>query len=84
MSKISKMVVRRRMAIASFVSILAVLFGTMVMSYYGTALVGENLLKATGIISPILVCLTGLIVQYAHTSHQHDKINLGVKDDPEG
>jgi len=68
-----KMRIRRNIAITSFVSILVVLGTTLIMIFFGTEQVGENMLKSTGIISPILLSLTGLIAQYAHTSHQNDK-----------
>jgi len=68
----TKMLIRRRMAVSSFISIIVVLFLMLIMCFFGTEQVGENLLKASGIVSPILICLTGIIVQYAHSAHQND------------
>ena len=65
------------MAVVSFITLIVTLFTVLVMSFYGGALIGDNLMKATGIVSPILVCLTAIVMQYAYS--RDDKRLAGVR-----
>jgi len=51
------------------------------MIFFGDKELANNLISGTGIISPIILALTGIIAQYAHTSLQHDKLNIGDQHD---
>jgi len=68
--------IRRHIAITSFVCIILTLFSVLLMIFFGNKELANNMLSATGIISPIILALTGIIAQYAHTSSQHDKIKI--------
>ncbi len=64
--------VRRRMAIASFLIVLLSLPTVLLMCFFGDVIVADNLLKASGIITPVILFLTGLVIQYGHYSQQQD------------
>lgn len=64
--------VRRRFAKASFVSVLITLFSCLLIAAFGGPLAAANLKEAGIIIVPIIVCLTGVIGQYAHLVYKQD------------
>ena len=63
---------RRSLAICAFIGILLIITIVLCGAVFGAATVGSNLAAATGIISPAMVCLTGVIGQYAHTVYKTD------------
>lgn len=64
---------RRRLAVASFYIIVATLAVVIAVAFFGGKHVSSNLSAATGIISPIIVCLTGLVMQYAYQVQKSDE-----------
>lgn len=67
--KEDKLRVRRGIAITSFISILLTLVFCLVMVMLGTPQMVTNITSLQGLISTIMVFLTGLVGGYFHNSH---------------
>lgn len=72
MAKLQSFNVRRRFAKASFASILFTLASCLAIAAFGDEGAANRLLQAGAIIGPIVVCLTGVIGQYAHLVYKTD------------
>jgi hypothetical protein len=70
--KTTQFAVRRRIAKTSFAAILFTLGACLSIAAWGDTGAAERLLAATGIILPIVGCLTALIGQYAHQVFKTD------------
>ncbi len=64
---------RRRWASIAFYTLVATLALVLAMVFFGDETVGQNLTQAAGVVSPILVCLTGLVAQYAYQVQRDDQ-----------
>lgn len=70
-----KLRIRRRMAITSFIVIVTSIPVILLMCFFGGSVVADNLLKASGVITPLYLFLTGVVMQYGHYSQQQDMNN---------
>lgn len=68
--------VRRRFAIAAFALIGITLLSALAIAAFGEQGTAQNLREAGVIISPIIICLTGVIAQYAHLVFKQDNAVL--------
>ena len=64
--------VRRRFAQLAFLAILVTLASCLLIAFFGDADSANRLREAGIIIAPIIVCLTGVIGQYAHLVFKQD------------
>ena len=68
--------VRRRFAKTAFACIVATLFFVLGVAAFGDAQTAANLREAGIIIAPIVLCLAGVIAQYAHLVYKTDNPNV--------
>lgn len=68
-----KFKIRRRMALCSFIALITIVIVVLLGAIFGSPNVGSNLNSSSGIISPAMLCFTGIIGQYAHLVYATDK-----------